>query len=498
MDWINRIGNWNPQFLRECRGNLKPRNVVATLGISAIFQILLCFLIFQNSQAFPQQATPWLDTGRFFTWALPYFLFIIGGYYIVSDLAQEEKKGTLNFIRLSPRPAREILLGKLLGVPMVPYLVVLSVIPLHALSLIQIAAPVSFILSYYSLLVVSTFFCYSLALLAGITRQLQPQKTSTAIAFSGLSLFLFAPLFMLWNTNISWLNIGDALGLFNTGHALVSSQWLYVTISDHSLLAYGFTLVNLLIAIALVWCMLERLFHQPKTTFISKRLSYLLTAYVNVFVWGFFQHRDAMENWEPFIGAAVLYGVNFGLILLLLLALTPHRQQLFDWLNYPKINMATRVWADKSPAFTAIGINILIASLLVMPSLLLRNQTSLPPVYLLIMPLSIVLSWLIYAALTQIIFTTQVRSPALWSAGTTLLLIIVPLSILGIFQKGDSLNPLWLLYRTLFGYPFYDFTHYGFLAVVCLGVCLQGIILMALLMVLRRRLRRLRALVQAV
>ncbi len=498
MNWINQIGIWNPQFLRECRGHLKPRTVIATLGISAIFQILLCFLSFQNAQTFPEFANPWLDIARFFTWTLPYFLFIIGGYYIVSDLAQEEKKGTLNFIRLSPRPAREILLGKLLGVPIVPYLVVLSVVPLHVLSLIQIEIPFSFLLSYYSLLAMATGLCFSLALLAGITRKLQAQKTSTAIAFSGLSLFLFAPMFMFWNIGVSWRNVADVSRLFNGDTPFTSVQWLYINLIDNSFLAYGFTLVNLLITISLVWCMLERLFHQPKTTLISKRLSYMLTAYINVLIWGFFQHQNAAQDWESFLGAIVLYGVNFGLILLLLLALMPHRQQLFDWLTYPKTNLATRLWADKSPAFTAVGVNILIAGLLIVPLLLLEDQTVLPLDHLLVIPISVVLSWLIYAALTQIIFTTQVRNPALWSAGTILLLIIVPLSILFIFQNGTPLNPVWLAYRTFFGYPFHAVSQARFFMAVCLGIALQGIVLAALLMVLRRRLQRLKALMQGV
>ena len=133
-----------------------------------------------------------------------------------------------------------------------------------------------------------------------------------------------------------------------------------------------------------------------------------------------------------------------------------------------------------------------------MPSWLLEAESLLSP-HLLAVPLSIILSWLIYAALTQIIFTTQVRNPALWSTGTILLLIIVPLSILSIFQKGDSLNPLWLLYRTFFGHPpLYGGLQAVFLWAVGLGIGLQGIVLAALLVLLRHRLQRLRALIQAV
>ena len=59
MNWINQIGNWNPQFLRECRGHLKPRSVIATLGTSAVFQILFCELVLQNVSSYTKIDARW-------------------------------------------------------------------------------------------------------------------------------------------------------------------------------------------------------------------------------------------------------------------------------------------------------------------------------------------------------------------------------------------------------------------------------------------------------
>ena len=116
-DWINHIGNWNPQFLRECRGHLKPRSVIAAVGTSVLLQVLL---ILSQTSVYNDIRISARNIFQILTWTLPYFLLVVGGYYLVNDLAQEEKRGTLNFIRLSPRPAKEILLGKLLGVPILP------------------------------------------------------------------------------------------------------------------------------------------------------------------------------------------------------------------------------------------------------------------------------------------------------------------------------------------------------------------------------------------
>ncbi|NJM96832.1 MAG: hypothetical protein HC800_06255 [Phormidesmis sp. RL_2_1] len=108
--WIAQLGTTNPQFLRECRGRLKPRTVIASVGLSLILQFLLYISLAEIGE--PIEADEQLVICRVLTWVIPYGLFVLGGYYIVDDLAKEEKSGTLNFIRLSPRPAWEILLGK--------------------------------------------------------------------------------------------------------------------------------------------------------------------------------------------------------------------------------------------------------------------------------------------------------------------------------------------------------------------------------------------------
>lgn len=56
-------------------------------------------------------------------------LIVLGTYMLINDLATEERRGTLNFIRLSPQSAQTILIGKLLGVPSLVYLGILLTIP---------------------------------------------------------------------------------------------------------------------------------------------------------------------------------------------------------------------------------------------------------------------------------------------------------------------------------------------------------------------------------
>ncbi|MGD1857888.1 MAG: hypothetical protein ACFB2W_26930 [Leptolyngbyaceae cyanobacterium] len=485
-DWINHIGNWNPQFLRECRGHLKPRSVIAAVGTSVLLQVLL---ILSQTSVYNDIRISARNIFQILTWTLPYFLLVVGGYYLVNDLAQEEKRGTLNFIRLSPRPAKEILLGKLLGVPILPYLIVLSAVPLHIWATWQAQVSILFLVSYYGLLIATAILCFSLALLTGITHQLRPKQTPASIAFAALGLFLFAPGLMFWNTNLIWHHFENADRAFYLNSSPISISWLYINLTNNSLINHGFVLLNLAIMTGFVWKMLERLFYQPRATLLSKRLSYSLTAYLNVLSWGFFQNN---QGWDSITAFALLYGANFALMLLLISTLTPQRQQLFDWLSSHQSNVTTRLWNDKSPAVTAVGVNILIACALMVPWSILIAQAELPLAYLLLMPVSVALSWLTYAAIAQLIFITKVRTPTMWAAGTLILWIFVPLIVLALFQKGNPPAALWMTYRTVFGYPFYEYPQAGFFQAAVVGVGLQSVFLAGLLVLLKQRLDKLR------
>ena len=60
---------------------------------------------------------------------------------MINDLAKEEQRGTLNFIRLSPQTEQSILFGKMLGVPSLVYLFIILSIPLHLWSGIALEFP---------------------------------------------------------------------------------------------------------------------------------------------------------------------------------------------------------------------------------------------------------------------------------------------------------------------------------------------------------------------
>lgn len=503
-DWIDQLGTQNPQFLRECRGRLKPRSVVAAIALSFIFQFLLYLSIADIQQFFDAEVQ-----SRMFqtlSWTIPYALFVLGGYYIVDDLTREEKTGTLNFIRLSPRPAQEILVGKLFGVPILPMLVVASAAPLHIVSGLIGGEPVVLIMSYYLMLLAGAGFVFTLALLfglAGASSALGKRQSVSAIAFAGLALFAIAPMFMLWNQAVVWDSLGEPI--INRGDLYTPIEWLYLPLTSNPLVAHLFTLGNLALAALLLWQILLRKFRMPTATPLSKRLSYVGVAYLNALLWGFFQSsRLSTSNQQD--GIILMAALNVPLFLSLIFALAPSRQTLLDRARtrspqsvFTKSALTNWVWDDSSPSLVAIAINFIIAAGLIVSWLfLLDTQGEMSIAGGLLSTFSLGLVFLIYAAIVQIIYSMRLRSPQIWAIGVVASIAAICVISFSVLQW-DSADPsnrlatLWTLYGLPIGFAVKQIAQsegVNILGGVVVGILIQLIIFALLLKRLRRNLRR--------
>jgi hypothetical protein len=172
---IDKMGDSNPQVFRELKERLTPRNISLAIVCAAILQVLI--LLYFNGQI-PIPAYEgvldrqkliethsnyctssfdirydgklchlgmnggfeinwqkwWLDIFSCLSWILPLGLILGSVYTLVADLVREEKRGTLNFIRLSPQSAQTIFLGKIIGVPILIYLAIAATLPLHLIA----------------------------------------------------------------------------------------------------------------------------------------------------------------------------------------------------------------------------------------------------------------------------------------------------------------------------------------------------------------------------
>jgi hypothetical protein len=153
---LDRIGEYNPQLMREIKSRVSWRNVIIMAFVSFVSQMMV--LIGQSSKLPVMKAKQsyyntqycfykdhsdmypgnckldaadlpiidwlkwWSDTALGLSTVMVCGLFAGGVYLLASNFSQEERRGTLNFIRLTPQQASSVIGGKLAGVPLLVYM----------------------------------------------------------------------------------------------------------------------------------------------------------------------------------------------------------------------------------------------------------------------------------------------------------------------------------------------------------------------------------------
>ncbi|MEM8676599.1 MAG: hypothetical protein AAGF83_22460 [Cyanobacteria bacterium P01_G01_bin.67] len=494
--------DWNPQFFREIKGKLKTRNIVISAAISVIIQfVAVISLLGQLPDSDPEGIFGtqyssyclgngldsaactkdmlgnwvinwqllWLDLFIILSIISIFSVLVIGTYMLIADTVQEESRGTLNFIRLTPQSASSILLGKMLGVPILLFSGILLLLPLHLASGLNAHIPAALILGFYGVVVASCGFFYSLALLWSLTKLgfpgLKPWLGSgllgvllfvlTRLLFDGYVtldnpagwLFLFNPSLVLSylidatylpNSKIDFLTVGDLSNMLFLGQAL----WKNATIGISTIL-FHFCLWT-------YWCwsIAQRRFLNPDRTLISKTQSYWLTGWFVAIALGFTLQSTRQSLLEEyFIFLQFCLGVwGLGLIAVL----SPHRQALHDWSRYRhqvsnegKVLWQELIFGENSPSTVAIAINLLIAIAYIVPSILLHLDQKRH--HLLWGFILCAGSILLLAVVAQFILTSKTRKRGVWSIITVTSLIIVPPVCLGFAEVYPETTPLvWL------------------------------------------------------
>ncbi|MEH2466030.1 ABC transporter permease subunit [Nostoc sp.] len=509
---IDKIGDWNPQLLRELKGRLKFFNVAIAVATSLLLQVVVflyqlrelpgdkysldgtyCRLtqVFeqQEKQAFqnadfndliskrfcPQNQIDWQLWWRdhweyiFLTFSVIFVftLLVAGTYLLINDLAKEETRGTLNFIRLSPQSETSILTGKLLGVPSLIYLIILVAVPLHLWAGRSAKIAFSYILSYYAILAASCILFYSAALLFSLVSRwfsgFQPWLGSGAVFLFLLTTFQIASFDNsdTWHNSTAWLRLfapWDATNylfynLFHLykGSPLKNLQFFYLPLGTSIVSVVGLHLLNLGLCSYGILQALKRCFRNPQASIISKKQSYLLVAFCQLMIWGFtLQNATNNYTWDQQVGEnfVLLALYNLVLILSLIAVLSPHRQDVQDWARYRHQGVSSHksvwqdlIWAEKSPALVAIAINLIIVTI---PWLVWLSLTSIVDAndsrtwivneidrfkVLLTIALSINLM-MIYATITQLILLLKTPKRSFWAIGTLGAAVFLPPMIL--------------------------------------------------------------------
>lgn len=222
LNLLDTIGNWNSQLFRELKGRLKIGHIAiaSVLSLSSQLMLLLSWssqipvALSPSDYKYPLHhrfcaglygakgdATKCIQdaAGNFIinwpSWWLEIFVYLsifsaiallaAGTYMLVGDLDKEERRGTLNFIRLSPQSATTIFLGKILGVPILLYLAAILALPLHIYSGLAAQIPLHHILCFDIAMLASCALFYSGAMLFGLTTSwlggFQPWLASAAV-----------------------------------------------------------------------------------------------------------------------------------------------------------------------------------------------------------------------------------------------------------------------------------------------------------------------------
>jgi hypothetical protein len=499
----NRIVEFNPQLFREIKGRLIPRNIVVASLISVIGQIVIFFCYFSelpdNNTGVEQYSRYcfgiekyygskyWCNTDLLNNWQINwqllwldlfictsiigiFTLLVVGTYMLIADLAKEETRGTLNFIRLSPPSATTILTGKILGVPILLYLGILLAFPLHLVAGLGARIPLSLILSFDAVILASCAFFYSVALLISLSN-------SSLMGFkpwlvSGTVLF-----FLLVTTNLVFSHYSvhhgpqDWLTLFYPGQVLPylvdttylpheSINYMYGK-GINDLLFYGkplwlkastgigFVLCNYGLWTYWLWEGLKRRFHNPINTVWSKQQSYWLTGCFVAVALGF--TLQTTEDYRLFSNFITLQCFLLIFFLGLTAALSPHRQTLQDWARYRhqlgkegKLLWKELIFGEKSPSTVAIALNLLLATIYILPSLIIFPfaNKALPVFWGLILGANAIL---LYAAVTQLLLMMKTQKRSIWAASGVVALTIAPIICLGIAGiQPQSAPQAWL------------------------------------------------------
>ncbi|WP_242040356.1 hypothetical protein [Anabaena subtropica] len=495
-----KLGEWNPQLLREIKGRGKVRDILLAVAVSLLGQIVL-FMYFQaqlpyhadSSFAYnhkycksdtlsePLQCIFDSYDNVIINWQLwcqdvfsmlsliGVFILLVGGtFLLINDLATEERRDTLNFVRLSPQPPQSILIGKMLGVPIILYLVLLLAIPFHLWLGLKAQIPLSQIFSFYGILIIAGFFYYSGALLFSLVGTWLGGFQAWLGSGLVLGFLLFTKEALRDSSIVNYPII--IIRLFNPYYfiphyskvsQLSRFHWFALPIGASFAITVCFSVLLYLLGTYFIWESLQRCYRDPNSTMLSKKQSYLLTSSFTLitlgctnwgaaFTEGYYQSSLMKEN------IAFLMFLDFGLFLYLIAALTPNRQTLQDWSRYRHIYSSQKldnsklikdlIWGEKSPAILAIAINALIAiTCLVFFILIVSSPVNDKYKALLALVFAGSLA-IIYAALAQLVLLMKNEQRILWANGMLGAVIILPPIVLGLLLSNPSnQSVLWLL-----------------------------------------------------
>ena len=466
---LDRIGEYNPQLMREIKSRVSWRNGIIMVLVSFISQIMVLIAqsaklpvmkvkqnYYDSQYCFYKQYTPsspggckldvaglplidwpkwWTDTTLGVSAVMVVGLFVGGVYLLASNFSQEERRGTLNFIRLTPQQAGSIIGGKLLGVPLLVYVGTALALPLQFYALQQANLPKSSILGWDILMSSLAILLYLGAILATMWFKAQ------SILLAGIAMFFSYPLIY---TSTIWY---DSSQRWQDNRSERYINWYGLHVGNN---LFSYLLLAGLTAAGIYWLYqaIQRRYLKPTATVLSKKQSYVWSAMYHAGMAGFAVFGFNMvtlpfglNNDSMVTPITVLFA--FSWLMLLIPLLLPSQQSLVEWSRQRPVGhkkgsslLASLIGQEKSPAMLAIALNIVIAAAVWLP-LISMNKSSwnMMPKLFLGIGLTIALA-VIYSTITHWVLFWKVNQRYAWMVGLVSALVFLPL-ILGMILNGS-------------------------------------------------------------
>lgn len=443
---VSNLGEWNPQLFREAKGRITASNLAGATVASISGQVAILFI-----SHYRRLNHSWLSVFITLTIVYGFLLLLSGVYLLIQDLAKEEKNGTLNFIRFSPQPYSKILLGKLLGVPILIYWIIVLAIPLQLVTGLAARIPLGLLLGFDLVVGLNCFFFFSLALLCGLigyrSGVLLPWLATAVLSlyFMTWTLITFSPYANSFSNSFDWLSffypnqllpyLVEATGINNVRYLDVKGfyelRWYEFSLWRNPWLGITLSLANLSFCSYWVWQGLKRRFSNPEGIILNKNQSYWFSTTVMAIAFGFaLQTRDSSELLLNFYLVLILHLL---LGVMLIFSLTQSRDHVQNWARYRHQQphqslLQDLIFGAKSPALVALGINFLISGVIMLPGIiLLLGENSLTAILALCFQSCVLF---IYALVAQLILLRRHQKREIWAKGTIVsIILLLPLSL---------------------------------------------------------------------
>jgi hypothetical protein len=476
---IDRMGNLNPQIFREFKQRLTPRNIAVAAVLSFLGQGFVWFFYYSQipvpnpkikdvysqyciiSGLQPRYSEIcqldssgnflinwqywWSDVSNNLSFLLPLALLLGSVYLLTADIVEEEKRGTLNFIRLSPQSVGNIFIGKILGVPIAIYLAVVLAIPFHFIAGINGGGNIGLLLAWYLAIASMWFLLSSIAILYVLLGGFQTIAIVALLTFPiGISLSGINSLALATLRRESWLvekNVQDTI------------HWYALPIFSNAIWFYAFIISCFLALTYWVWQALSRRYVNPTATILSKLQSYQINISFGIWLLGFVLSAPAKDIKSTILVLSAYHIISLFLLIPILL---PSKQALQDWSRYrhdrakqniDKLDLVRDlIINDKSPTLLAIATNLAIAIALWVLMSFIKNGDNFRLITGLYSAASLIS---IYAAIAHLTLFLKVRKRNIWTTGILGMVMFLPIAtalVLLISERTRALSTIIFLF----------------------------------------------------